>query len=180
MQVYDGYEALKVVREGLIVTVTFNRPEVRNATNAQMHQELARVFPEIGRDPDAHVVILTGAGESFSAGGDLDGLRNSIDDHARWIDFPTSQDRREISVGSLKQGDEKVLDLDVVVSPERSCAGSGLEGTAACIVQTPDKRLQLYGSHVISHPLGSSSRDDRWRMNRATIKERRGSYKKIS
>src|ERR1700678_4255481 len=38
--VYEGYETLRVVRRGKIVTVSFNRPEVKNATNPRMHQEL--------------------------------------------------------------------------------------------------------------------------------------------
>jgi enoyl-CoA hydratase len=83
---YEDYKALHVERTGKIVTVKFNRPELRNATNPQMHQELLRIFPEIGRDPEAHVVVLTGAGESFSAGGDLNTLKTSLDDQARWID----------------------------------------------------------------------------------------------
>lgn len=83
---YNDYQTLKIERSGKILTVMFNRPEVRNATNPLMHQELERIFPEIGRDPDAHVVILTGSGGSFSAGGDLEGMRAQLDNHQRWIE----------------------------------------------------------------------------------------------
>jgi enoyl-CoA hydratase len=81
---YQDYQTLKIDRSGKILTVAFNRPEVRNATNARMHQELERVFPEIGKDPDTHVVILTGVGKSFSAGGDIESMSRQVDDHARW------------------------------------------------------------------------------------------------
>ena len=81
---YEGYETLLIERKGKIVTVTLNRPQVRNATNPRMHQELERIFPEIGADPDAHVVVLTGAGSTFSAGGDLAQMQVSLNDHARW------------------------------------------------------------------------------------------------
>lgn len=81
---YEGYETLLVSRKGKIVTVSLNRPEQMNATDAKMHQELERVFPEIGRDPDANVVILTGEGRAFSAGGDISTLRTTVDDPARW------------------------------------------------------------------------------------------------
>jgi len=100
--VYDGYETLKVVRKGRIVTVSFNRPQVKNATNPRMHQELVRVFPQIGRDPEAHVVVLTGEGDAFSAGGDLLALQGSLDDQVRWM--ASMMEAREILFG--------VLDLD--------------------------------------------------------------------
>jgi len=123
MHVYEGYETLKITREGRIVTVSFNRPEVRNATNAQMHQELVRIFPEIGRDPDAHVVVLTGEGESFSAGGDIDGLKRSIDDHARWVD--SMIEAREILMG--------VIDLDRPVIAKVNGHAIGLGATLALV-----------------------------------------------
>jgi enoyl-CoA hydratase len=81
---YENYQTLKITREGRVLTVAFNRPEVKNATNSKMHQELLRVFLAIADDPDTHVVVLTGEGDAFSAGGDIDTLRVSAEDHARW------------------------------------------------------------------------------------------------
>jgi enoyl-CoA hydratase len=52
--------------------MTINRPEVFNATNARLHRELSRVWLDIGDDPDTRVVVVTGAGKAFSAGGDLE------------------------------------------------------------------------------------------------------------
>ena len=59
---------------GRILTVTFNRPEKLNAFNSEMHREMALLFPDISADPDSDIVVLTGAGRAFSAGGDLDFL----------------------------------------------------------------------------------------------------------
>jgi enoyl-CoA hydratase len=119
--VYSDYETLEVVRAGRIVTISFNRPEVRNATNPRMHQELARVFPEIGRDKDAYVVILTGKGQSFSAGGDLTTLKASLDDHARWTS--SMAEAREILVG--------LIDLDRPVIAKLNGHAIGLGATIA-------------------------------------------------
>jgi enoyl-CoA hydratase len=55
-----------------VVTVTINRPEVLNATNARLHWELTQVWQTIDADPRARVALVTGAGKAFSAGGDLD------------------------------------------------------------------------------------------------------------
>ena len=81
---YDDYETLKITRSGKILTVALNRPELRNATNAQMHRELVRLFPQISQDPETNVVILTGEGKSFSAGGDIGQMQYDLDHPERW------------------------------------------------------------------------------------------------
>jgi enoyl-CoA hydratase len=59
------------VEEG-IATVTFNRPEVLNALNAESLKEFSQALDEIADDEDIRVLILTGAGEkSFVAGADI-------------------------------------------------------------------------------------------------------------
>src|ERR671937_1714402 len=55
-----------------ILLITINRPEVYNATNARLHWELSRVWLDVAEDPTTRVVVVTGAGPAFSAGGDLD------------------------------------------------------------------------------------------------------------
>jgi len=65
------YEALKVERNGSVLTVTLNRPERRNAISPKMHVELANCFFELRQDRETRVVVLTGAGSSFSVGGDM-------------------------------------------------------------------------------------------------------------
>ncbi len=55
-----------------VLLVTINRPEVMNATNARLHWELTQVWLTVDADPDARVVLITGAGKAFSAGGDLE------------------------------------------------------------------------------------------------------------
>lgn len=77
---YDDYKALKITRENRILTLTIDRPEARNAVNSDLHQELSRVFFDIERDPETDVVILTGSGDAFCAGGDLKWLMQMQDD----------------------------------------------------------------------------------------------------
>ena len=58
-------------KEGGIARVILNRPEKRNAMNAQMHEELGRVWEDFRDDPALRVAILSGNGRCFSAGADL-------------------------------------------------------------------------------------------------------------
>jgi len=77
---YHAYETLAFERRGRVLRVTLNRPETRNAVNRQLHRELSTVFDDIGRDDDTDVVVLTGAGVTFCAGGDANWMQAMIDD----------------------------------------------------------------------------------------------------
>jgi feruloyl-CoA hydratase/lyase len=54
-----------------IFTLTFNRPEKRNAMNPALHREMHAILTRLRFDKKVRVLIITGAGESFSAGQDL-------------------------------------------------------------------------------------------------------------
>ena len=69
---YSRYHALAVSTKDNVLTITIDRPTQRNAIGSDLHEELSHIFDDVDRDPDAHVVVLTGAGGYFSAGGDLD------------------------------------------------------------------------------------------------------------
>ena len=76
-----SYQTIKVDREDRVLTLTLNRPEQLNAVNGLMHEELSRVFSDAARDPDSDVIVLTGSGRAFCAGGDIDWMQEAIDDH---------------------------------------------------------------------------------------------------
>jgi len=70
---YTEYQHLLFERfEPGILLITINRPDVLNATNRRLHWELSRVWLDVADDDQTNVVIITGAGRAFSAGGDLD------------------------------------------------------------------------------------------------------------
>lgn len=58
-----------------VATITLNRPEKRNAMSAAMMDDLTGAAAMLGAEPAVRVVVLTGAGDSFCAGGDLDWMR---------------------------------------------------------------------------------------------------------
>ena len=66
-------EAIRVERREGLVTITLDRPEKKNAINAQMWGELDRTITELALDPNARALMLTGSGGNFSAGADLSG-----------------------------------------------------------------------------------------------------------
>src|SRR6185369_6604301 len=67
-----SYEFIRYDKRGRVVTITINRPEVRNALHPPANRELSAAFDAFAADDEAWVAIITGAGEkAFSAGNDL-------------------------------------------------------------------------------------------------------------
>ncbi len=62
--------------DGRVATVTLNRPDKRNALNQELVLELDSALHSLAADEYLRAVILTGAGNVFSAGADLDALDN--------------------------------------------------------------------------------------------------------
>src|ERR1700692_2649022 len=80
---YDEYQFLEFTRhDDGILLITLNRPDVLNATNDRLHWKLGRVWRDIDDDPETNVVIVTGKGRAFSAGGDLDMIDTMKSNHA--------------------------------------------------------------------------------------------------
>lgn len=75
----QDYQCIDFERRGRVLVIRLNRPEALNAINGTLHAELARVFTDAANDAQSDVVVLTGNGRAFCAGGDLDWMQSSID-----------------------------------------------------------------------------------------------------
>ena len=67
----DHCTNIKVTKEGGITFLAINRPEKRNAMSPRVHQEMFEALAAIEADPETEVLVLTGVGNSWSAGQDL-------------------------------------------------------------------------------------------------------------
>src|SRR5687768_18505821 len=65
------YHDLLYSKDSHVVTITLNRPEQRNALSSVLIEELVAALEDFRDDDDARVLVLTGAGRSFCAGGDI-------------------------------------------------------------------------------------------------------------
>lgn len=72
------YETIKLDRNKDIATVILNRPEIHNAMNEKMMQELTSCFRNLSNDDKIRVIILTGNGKSFCAGADLNWMKRMV------------------------------------------------------------------------------------------------------
>ena len=108
-------------REGAVLTITLNRPEVFNAFNAALHAALNAALKEAAA-PDIRAVVITGAGRGFCSGQDLKEFQEapgSIRDRLESTYHPNIR---------LVRGLEK----PVIAAVNGPCAGAGLSLAAAC------------------------------------------------
>ncbi len=78
---FTKYEGLSFERKDHgVLWMTIDRPEAMNATTAAMHLGLSRVWDDINDDDETRVVVVTGRGKAFSAGGDMEWLDGFIGD----------------------------------------------------------------------------------------------------
>ena len=73
-----SYETILVYKENAIATIYLNRPEKLNALNSRPFQELTEAIREISTDSTVKVVVITGKGRAFCAGGDLEWVLNQV------------------------------------------------------------------------------------------------------
>ena len=137
---YNEYETLLVRNDDGVLTISLNRPEKLNAWNEQMHHDLSRVFDDVNRDFDARVVILTGEGRAFSAGGDVQFLERLVEDRAGWERI--AAEGRRIVMGILE------CRQPVIAKLNGAAAGGGATIALYCDVIFASDRASIGDPHV--------------------------------
>ncbi|MFQ3195821.1 MAG: enoyl-CoA hydratase [Colwellia sp.] len=72
------YKDIILEKQDGIATITLNRPSILNALSTNLCKEISHAFPVLDTDNDIRVVILTGSGKAFCAGGDLESMLKAI------------------------------------------------------------------------------------------------------
>jgi enoyl-CoA hydratase len=120
------FKAIDVSRRGPVLTLAMNSAHPLNAIDETLHEELARVFRFAAQDPDSDVVILTGTGKGFSAGGDFDWFQQMVDEPALFEQ--TGRDAKEIVFSLLD------LEKPIIASVNGPAAGLGASIALLCDV----------------------------------------------
>jgi 2-(1,2-epoxy-1,2-dihydrophenyl)acetyl-CoA isomerase len=108
-------------REGSVLTITLNRPDVLNAFNAALHEGLAAALKE-ARGPDVRAVVVTGAGRGFCVGQDLTEFREAPGDIG-------SRLRSTYHPNVLAV---RALEKPVIAAVNGVAAGAGMSFACAC------------------------------------------------
>lgn len=152
-----------------IATLTMNRPAARNAFSAEMSAGLEEAIPRLARDPAVRVVVLTGAGGAFCAGGDVKGFARA----------PAPGDRQaragfEHRVAGLRASTEFCRLLHEMPKPTLAAipgpaAGGGLSFALACDIRIASENAKFTtafakiglagdygGSYFLPHLIGAA------------------------
>ncbi len=135
---YAHYQRIKVERDGRLLTLTLNRPDVLNAVDEQMQKELAQIFYDVNLDDDADVVVIQGAGAAFSAGGDITWLGESS---ARGAP-PSTVDGKRLVFGLLD------CEKPIIARLHGSCVGLGATVALFCDIIIAAEGTKIGDPHV--------------------------------
>lgn len=141
MLAYESYEYLltEMVEEG-ILRVTMHSPGRLNAAHAGMHTELAKIWRDIDADPDVNVVILTGSNGAFSAGGDLE----LVKDMSENFDVLTRvwKEARDLVYGVIN------CEKPIISAMEGPAVGAGLAAGLLADISIAAKDARIIDGHT--------------------------------
>lgn len=124
-------------RDGAVLTITLNRPDVYNAINRELHEGLAAALRAAG-DPEIRAVVLTGAGRGFCAGADMAGLKATSEGDAGT--FRGAKPELEADPGAEEMGDDfkvsyawlMAVRKPILAAINGPCAGLGFAIALLC------------------------------------------------
>ena len=127
----SSYEYCKFERDGQVVTITLDRPEVLNALHPPAHRELAHAFDTYAADRGLRVAIVTGAGDrAFCVGTDLKALAQTGDHEKPATGFAGITHRFD-------------LWKPVIAAVNGLCLGGGVEILCACDLAIASEHAQF-------------------------------------
>jgi 2-(1,2-epoxy-1,2-dihydrophenyl)acetyl-CoA isomerase len=150
-----------------IATLTLNRPASRNALTRDMLNQMAQTLPRLAQDPAVRLVVLTGQGGAFCAGGDVKGFANRAADSSQAPSFEHSaQSLRGVMEVSRWLHEMPKPTLAVISGP---AAGAGLSMALACDMRIAASDAKLTtafskvglsgdfgGSYFLNHIVGAA------------------------
>ena len=139
MQFHD-YETLRFEYQDRVLRLTIAGKSRMNGVDARMHEELARVFLDVQRDPDSDIVVLTGAGPAFCAGGDMAWFQDMIDDPSKFRALGPEAKR---IITSLLE-----LEKPIVCRLNGAAAGLGASIALLCDIIIADETALIGDPHV--------------------------------
>ena len=136
---YSAYKHMTFERRGRILTITLNRPPM-NPIHYELHNELSRLWYQVQVDHESDVIIFTGAGDCFSAGGDIPMMQKRIDD-------PELFNRKNLEMKQMIFG---LLDLEkpVIARINGDCIGLGATLALLCDITIAVDDARFGDPHV--------------------------------
>lgn len=132
--------ALKLDIVDRVARITINRPDAMNAVNGELHTALSRIFIDLGARRDINVIVLTGEGRAFCAGGDIEWMREAV----------VEPEKFEIVTWEAKRIVYSMLDCEIPIIGRINGDAVGLGATLAllCDITVMDENARIGDPHV--------------------------------
>ena len=134
-------EHLKLSQNMGVLTVSLNRPEKRNAFYPEMIQAIRKAFTVAAKEKDLRAVLLTGEGESFCAGGDLEWMKSMAS-------YTMKQNLRDAEELYAMFWAIRTCPVPVVGKVFGHCFGGGAGLTAVCDIVAAESKTLFSFSEV--------------------------------
>ena len=135
-----GYETFEFERKGRVLQMTLDGAAPVNGVTERMHEEFATVFFDLQRDPDSDLIVMTGKGRAFCAGGDMGFFQKMIDDPRVLRDM--LPDAKRIIHGLID------LEKPIVCRMNGAAAGFGASIALLCDIIVADETAKIGDPHV--------------------------------
>jgi 2-(1,2-epoxy-1,2-dihydrophenyl)acetyl-CoA isomerase len=130
-----------------IATLTLNRPERRNALNDVMQDEIGDAIEEVENDDSVRVLIVTGAGRVFCAGGDLEQLRGGSEP-GTWVTDNVDDIRRAFRRTQRFMLALQRLEKPVIAMVNGAAVGAGFDLACGCDIRIGSPRARFMVAYV--------------------------------
>jgi len=142
-----SYKSFLLQIRDKIATITLNRPEHLNALNMDLSKELLEAVLSCGEDKKVRVVVITGSGKAFSAGGDVKAFKENLPNIAIYLKHQTTFLHKAIS--NIAR-----MPKPVIAAVNGVAAGGGFSLALACdlTIATESARFVTAYSHIALTP----------------------------
>ncbi len=136
----ETYTRFTFERDGRVLTAAITSDHPVNGVDGPMHDELARVFTDLQRDSGSDIIVLTGKGRAFCAGGDFDWFDEQMEDPSKFRAI--AWDAKQIVVSLLQ------MEKPIICRLNGAAAGLGATIALLCDIIISDDKAVIGDPHV--------------------------------
>jgi enoyl-CoA hydratase/carnithine racemase len=141
-----SYELIDLKVEHAIATITFNRPDKRNAMSDDMRTEFIHALEQVAADKAIRALVLTGAGKGFCAGGDIAGMRKRMNAPAGEVGFNGWHRQQRVQHAQTLL---HTLPKPVIAAVNGAASGLGADTALACDFIIASEHASFTWSYIL-------------------------------
>jgi enoyl-CoA hydratase len=137
---FEDYKTLLLERDGPILNARFNNPDKLNSLSGPGEAEISRFFYDVATDEETRVIVLSGVGRAFSAGGDIHHVKHVIENPQQFY----------FGIGNAKRTVFNILDCPkpIIAKVNGDAAGLGATIALLCDVVFASDNARFSDPHV--------------------------------